>query len=128
MINTRHPRWYHNFMPHFGIQLMTVGVCGMITLLQMGVYEYIEEDIIVFEGECIIENVSTDEGEATPNLVAQCDEHTYTMNSDQERLVYFHELTTGTRPVIVCVKTVSEYLKDVTWVCDINPDEETEQA
>ena len=128
MINTRHPRWYHNLMPSFGVQLMVLFCCSMISLAQLGIYENLEEDVPVFEGECTLQNVSDNDGNLTESLIAQCDEHTYFLNSDQERSVYFHELTTGERPVIVCLKTVSEYLQDVDWCCDINPEEETDQT
>lgn len=121
MINTNHPRWYHNFMPSFGHQLAVLFACAMITFIQLMIYEGIEEDVVVFSGECAYETVLNDEGEATSSLIADCGDLHLHLSSTQERLVHFRELTTGERPVIFCRKTVSEYLQQEHHVCFVDP-------
>lgn len=128
MINTRRPRWYHSFMPSFGFQLAVVFACIVITCIQLVIYSGLEKDIVVFEGECTYETVMNDAGEPTSSLQANCGEHTFSLAAYQERLVHYRELTTGERPAIVCVKTVSEYLKHESVSCTIDPQpEETEE-
>lgn len=126
MINTHHPRWYHNFMPSFGFQISVLIACCIITFGQLMVYEGIEEDVVVFDGECEYQTALNSDDELTDQLTAQCGEHNIHLTSDQERLIHYHELTTGNRAVIFCVKTESEYLGVIRWTCDINPEEETE--
>jgi hypothetical protein len=48
-----------------------------------------------------------------PALLLDCGEYSLPTHwhTHQERLVHYRELTTGERPVIVCTKTVSEYLQ-----------------
>jgi len=122
MINTSQPRWYHYLMPSFLLQLLVILTCLIIFLIQGIVYSIIEKDVTVFHGNCSLENVSDEHGDLTANLVAQCGEHTYSLNASQERLVYFHQLTIGEQPIIVCKKSVGQYLQGVKWSCLIGPE------
>jgi hypothetical protein len=126
MINTHHPRWYHNFMPSFGFQISVLFACCIITFVQLMVYEGIEEDVVVFDGECTYESVLNDDGEPTSALLVDCGEYSLQLPAHQERLVHFRELTTGERTVIVCTKTVSEYLQQERHSCIIDPQPEEE--
>lgn len=124
MINTSRPRWYHSIMPSFGKQVAVLFACFFIIFFQGITYEILEDDIIVFSGECVLEPVLDDDGIVTSSLTAQCGEYTYNLDSNQERLVHFRELTTGVQPVIFCERTVSEYLKQVNWTCIFDPESE----
>jgi hypothetical protein len=113
-------------MPSFGIQMAVVFACGVITFAQFMIYEGIEEDVVVFSGECTYETVLNADGEPTSSLLANCGEYSFHLASHQERLVHYRELTTGERPVIVCTKTVSEYLQQERHVCTVDPQPEEE--
>jgi hypothetical protein len=99
MINQHQPRWYHNLMLPFGAQCAIMFCAGLVTLVQFGFYEGIEQDIVVFDGECEYQTALNSDDEPTDQLTAQCGEHNINLTSDQERLIHYHELTTGNRAV-----------------------------
>lgn len=118
-------RWYHYGMISFPAQLLIMVGCLLTFFASLMFYDVMEEDIVHFEGECEIEQYVNDEGETTLDMIAQCDEHRVGLTSEQERLVYHQELTTGERPAIMCKYTISEYLKDERWNCKVQTSEES---
>lgn len=125
-------RWYHYTMPPFAAQLAVVLVCMLVTGAQMITYEIIEEDIVEWSGECDVtlgafEMTEPEEGDPKRYL-----NHATMMCGEEERhlgaleMTYLYEvLTNDHTPVIVCEKTVSEYLSDVSWSCKMDPEKES---
>ena len=120
-------KWYHYGMISVWAQLGIAFACMIVLMAAVGVYEGLEEDVVHFEGQCDIQTVQDDDGNDTANLLADCgDAGTVQLSSGQERSVFYHELTHGERPAIMCRYTISEYLGDETWTCDVQTgDEET---
>ncbi len=131
MINQHQPRWYHNLMLPFGIQILIVMAAGIITLAQFGVYRGIQENIVVFAGVCegVLGPVTgqTEDGDdiIRQGAQARCGETIVNLGALENKYLYLL-LTAETEPVIVCTKTQSEYLREINWRCEINPEEETE--
>jgi len=122
-------RWYHRLMVPFALQAALV-ICSILVIgAQVVIYEGLEDDIVVFNGECSAE---------LGNFVITGEENTRQLNratmmcGDDKRglgaleMPYLYErLHNNHTPVIVCEKTVSEYLHNVHWSCEMDPEEET---
>jgi len=123
---TKHQRrWYHHFMLSIYAQ-MAIFVGAMIIFMVQGVvYAQIEDDLVVFSDECevTIGPVNEDDKVTRRGAIMQCGE-------DQRHLgameaPYLYEVLTNQRePVIVCVKTVSEFHKKARWYCEMDPEGE----
>jgi hypothetical protein len=101
----------------FSTQVIIVFAAAIIGGIQMIVYETIDQDVVVFDQQCqvklsgplsLTEMTCGDEQVGVGNLQAK----------------YLHSiLTTGDAPAIMCVKTVSKYLKDINWNCKMETTE-----
>jgi len=123
------PRWYHHLMISLPVQMLIVLVAVLILGIQVLVYEYMEEDMVIFDGSCDVTVGPRDEqGEVTrKGATMQCGDDVIDLGTLETP--YLYELLTNKRePVIVCVKTVSEYLKNVNWQCEMDPEERTEET
>lgn len=119
-----HPfRWYHYMMPPFILQFAVTASCALLIIAQLAVYDGMEQDIVVFEGECkVTVGPTNDDGEVTRRgAVMQCGDDTRLLGVLESPYLY-EVLTQGREPVIFCVKTESEYLKEIDWQCEMDPE------
>jgi hypothetical protein len=119
-------RWYHYTMISFKMQVTAVIVAFAVIVLQLVTYEVLEEDIVVFHDECTVEIGASfqEDGETVTHQGATttCDGEPRDIG-DLEAQYLYEVLTTDRTPVIVCKKTVSEYLNEVAWYCAMDPEE-----
>jgi len=115
-------RWYHYAMPSFHMQVGIMVFCFFALLMQAGIYDVLEQDIVVFDGQCDVTVGPVLDGEVRQGAVATCGGET--RNLGVLEAPYLYEVLTGERvPVIVCQKTQSEYLKEIHWSCEMDPEE-----
>lgn len=123
MINPK-MKWYHWTMVPFAVQA-AVTIAALIMIgVQMMIYDGIEEDIVVFEGTCDVTVGSVDEdGETRQGATMMCGEELRYLGALEAPYLY-NMLTANASPAIVCVKTESEFLKEIAWTCDFESKEE----
>lgn len=114
-------RWYHYLMVPLGAQIGIVIACGVVLIIQLFVYESMEEDIVVFTGECTVNGIAVGDTYTTMT----CGEDTRSLSRNALEAPYLIEVLTNNRtPVIVCTKTMSEYLGNIHWDCQMDPEKE----
>ena len=111
-------RWYHYLMTNFPTQALAVLVSFMVVMIQMGIYDSIDVDTVVFQGKCDVEI-----GGSTASTKMMCGDDE--MRPDPRVMAdYLHSvLTQEQSDAIVCVKTVSEYLATTNWSCKTETEE-----
>lgn len=120
-------RWYHYLMlPYAGlIGIFAVGL--ILTGLQVMAYDILEEDIVTFSGQCeVVIGPKLADGVVFKGAKMTCGDEYVSMSRFEAPFLYT-VLTHNREPVIICTKTVSEYLKSVNWSCDMDPEEVKEQ-
>lgn len=121
---TNDVRWYHYLMIPFIAQIAIIIVSVVVFLLQLAIYDIFQEDVIVFSGQCDATIAPRDsDGNVTyEGVMITCGEEDRNLGALETSYLY-KVLTTGEEPVIVCDKTVSEFLKEVRWHCELDPEE-----
>jgi hypothetical protein len=119
--------WYHNLMVSFSLQMTVCFVCFIIIAMQIFAYDTMENTIVSFNGACEVQigpTVTIDDVESTyPGAQMKCGGESVKMGTVEKQFL-FYALTTGTPPVIMCTKNVTEYLKEVTWKCGLKNEKE----
>lgn len=84
-------------------------------------YEINDNHIEVYKDVCQVELGGHDDDFLTK---LTCDGEIVSMKKTS--VEYLHTLlTTDRHPVIICTKTISEYLNNTRWACEIDPEEST---
>ena len=122
MIN-HNKKWYHyGMLPFAGIFGIVAG-CFMLVMFQILIYDGIEEDVVTFAEQCEVTIGPEDEhGDVVATVAMTCGDETVKMSELAVPYLY-KVLTTERAPVMFCTKTVSEYLGNVNWSCEIDPEE-----
>ena len=116
-------RWYHYAMPTFHMQLGIMIFCFLTVMIQMFIYDVLEQDIVVFDGQCDVTVGPEIDGELRQGAVATCDDELQDLGVLEAPYMY-EVLTNNRNPVIVCQKTRSKYFKEVNWSCEMDPEED----
>jgi hypothetical protein len=120
-MNDKSFRWYHYLMTSFSFQFIVVMVAICLAGLQVLIYSDIDKDVETFNDVCQVEIGSTADNFMTE---LTCDDENVPMETFSTE--YLHIVLTEDRhPVIMCTKTISEYLKSTKWACEIDPEEPT---
>jgi hypothetical protein len=120
-MNDKSFRWYHYLMSSLLVQISVVLVVLVGSLVQIMVYDTIDNDIIMYDDVCQVEIGSTVDDFMTE---LTCGDENVPMETFSTE--YLHIVLTEDRhPVIMCTKTISEYLKSTKWACEIDPEEPT---
>tara|TARA_R110000851_G_scaffold6382_2_gene26011 strand:+ start:198 stop:584 length:387 start_codon:yes stop_codon:yes gene_type:complete len=118
-------RWYHYTMISFKMQLAACAVAVGGLFMQIIIYDMLEEDVVVFHDECTVEIGASFQkaGETVIHrgTTTMCDGELRDIGNLEAQYLY-EVLTTDRTPVIVCTKTVSEYLNEVVWRCAMDPE------
>jgi hypothetical protein len=113
-------RWYHYTMISLKMQMIACVIALVCFLVQVIMYDVLEEDVVVFHDECTVEIGATIVADGVTSIhqgaSAMCDGIPTALGELQTKYLYT-VLTTDQSPVIVCKKTVSEYLHEVAWHC-----------
>lgn len=123
-------KWYHYMMVPFPVQGGIIMAALLLIAIQLFIYEVKEEDIVHFQGECeVTVGPVNEEGKVYRRGVEiQCGDTEDSPNLGGLERVYLYELlTNGSAPAIICIKTISEYLKEVHWTCNLDEDEEVDE-
>jgi hypothetical protein len=116
-------KWYHHCMLSLTTQLVIGMVCLIIMVAQLVVYSVLEENIVMFDGTCDIV-VGTEIGSHPTTM--QCGEFKHDL-SPQLETNYLHNILVGANnQTVTCIKKQSEYLKSISWNCELKmerPDE-----
>lgn len=120
-------RWYHNMMLSFAGQVVIIIGCTVLIVLQFITYQIIEEDVVVFNDVCEVTiGPILDKGKETESVyrgaTMMCGEDSRYLGA-LETPYLFEVLTKQRQPVIVCKKTVSEFLNDIDWSCKMDSTE-----
>jgi hypothetical protein len=108
-------------MSPFIVQVSVVLVVLVGSLVQIMAYEIIDNDITMYDDICQVEIGSTADDFMTE---LTCGDENVSMETFSTE--YLHIVLTEDRhPVIMCTKTISEYLKSTKWACEIDPEEPT---
>jgi hypothetical protein len=114
----RKMRWYHYIMLPLWAQAVIVAGAVMLAGLQIVVYLVIQENIVKFDGECEVTVGPTNEdGSVYKGARMMCGDESVRLGH-LEAPYLFYMLTEGEAPAIVCVKTETEYLKEISWSCE----------
>ena len=105
------------------MQIGVVLASFFVLLIQLAVYDIIDEDIIVFNDQCEVEIGPEADGKVRQGAIMMCGDEQRGLGTLE--IPYFYKvLTTDRNPVIVCVKTVSKHLKSINWTCEMDPTED----
>lgn len=119
-------KWYHYLMWSYQIQTAIVVAFALLALVQLAFYDSLEEDIVVFNEACEVTVGPVDEeGEVRQGATMMCGEDKVNLGALESKYLY-RTLTEESKPVIICTKTQSEYLKEINWSCDFEDNLETE--
>jgi hypothetical protein len=94
----------------------------MLFGVQACVYYVIEQEIVMFDGECTV-TVAADMDAQSPPTTMQCGEFEHELGKLESAYLH-HTLINGEPPAAMCVKYQSEYLKEVTWKCKLETRDE----
>lgn len=130
MIDTSH-KWYHYLMIPANTQFGIMAACAVMSMVQFLVYDVIQDNLIVFDEECVVTVgpiLTNDSGEETVYKGASmlCGDKEVSLHQMELEAAYLYEvLTNNKNPVIICQNSVTEYLRKSTWSCEMNPKEES---
>lgn len=113
-------KWYHYGMLPVGGQIVIAGLAMVVFVIQMAIYEDLEEKEVTYNNECVAGIIATDEG-GFNKLLATCPEIdellplTYSVTKD-----YLFALSKGETLPVYCTQTETTYLHDISWACKLN--------
>lgn len=116
-------KWYHHCMLQFPTQMMIVLIAIIVTVVQFGIYEAVQDDIVLFEDSCdVTMSMTNDLGETHRDVVATCGDERIPLRQFEAPYLYA-KLVDGLEPDFQCKKTVSEYLRHLHWECSLDGSE-----
>lgn len=124
----KQPRWYHHLMLPWQGQMAVIVVTMLVAMVQYAIYDMLEEDIVKFEGQCeVIIGPEVADNVVYKGTKMKCGDESVSMRQFESSYLY-EVLTHNREPVIMCTKTVSEYLNETNWDCVMDPEETKEQT
>lgn len=115
----RSPQWYHHLMLSFNFQFVIVCASAALAFVQFMIYAIMSDPVVVFNGTCspVMGGVGVD-GVEYQGVRAQCGDDLIHLSVLESPFLY-KLLTTKTAPAILCEKTETEYLGEVSWKCNL---------
>ena len=105
-------------------QVAILFFCMIIIFVQFMIYSHADWPEEQFSGLCHV-NIATDE---SGKLVTEMQCNGENVDMEKYQVSYLLKALTEQRePAILCTKMQTRYLREVTWTCEIDPDNENEE-
>ena len=120
----RQARWYHYLMLPFTVQVSAVIASGVLLTVQLCVYAIMSDPVVEFSGACEVTVGGLDsEGAEIEGATMQCGGEPVDLGVLETPFLYAL-LTKEEQPVILCEKTVTEYIRETSWKCKMGNEEQ----